>query len=195
MTKNIKPETIKHNFYRLGTLAYPAYLSLGTDGMIIEGGTGATFMTIVNQVEVLGISPERIKYMAITHTHPDHIGAVPHIKKLWPHLKIIAGQVAANLLKSEEMIKEFVRADGVINEILMIKGEIDEWPPEPQNPVFNVDVIVKEGDKIDLGSGIVWRVCETPGHSSCHISFYNEKEEIIDIGDAAGLYEPYKDIF
>ena len=172
--KRYEPFTITPDFYQLGTPNYPAYLSMGDDGMIIEGGTGATFSIIVDQIKELGIQPERIKYLTLTHTHPDHIGAVPHLKRLWPHLKVVAGEVATKLLKSEEMVKEFIRVDGVISEILLIKGEIAEWPPEPENPDFEVALVVKEGDRLDLGSGIVWTIYETPGHSSCHISLHNE---------------------
>ena len=134
------------NFYQLGTPAYPAYLSMGDKGMIIEGGTGATFPIIVDQVRDLGIEPERIEYLALTHTHPDHIGAVPHLKKLWPHLKFIAGEVAAKLLQKEEVIQEFIRMDRVITEILLVKGDIDQWSEELDSPVFEVDVVVGEGD-------------------------------------------------
>jgi glyoxylase-like metal-dependent hydrolase (beta-lactamase superfamily II) len=193
--KRYEPIPVTPHFYQLGTPAYPAYLSLGDIGMIIEGGTSATFPVIVEQVKGLGIKPERIKYVALTHTHPDHIGAVPHLKKLWPHLKIAASPVAAERLKNEENIKEFVRVDGIISEILMIKGEITEWPPELENPSFDIDPVVREGDRIDLGSGIVWTVYETPGHSPCHTSFYNESEGILVIGDATGLFNPERDLF
>jgi glyoxylase-like metal-dependent hydrolase (beta-lactamase superfamily II) len=187
--------TIAPNFYQLGTPSYPAYLTMGDKGMIIEGGTGATFPIIVDQIRELGIEPERIEYLALTHTHPDHIGAVPHLKKLWPHLKVIASDLAAKLLQKEEVIKDFVRMDRTIAEILLVKGDIDWWPVELKNPVFEVDVIVGEGDKIDLGSGMVWTVYETPGHSPCHISFHNESDGILVIGDATGIYEPDKEVF
>jgi glyoxylase-like metal-dependent hydrolase (beta-lactamase superfamily II) len=187
--------TIAPNFYQLGTPSYPAYLSMGDKGMIIEGGTGATFPIIVDQLRELGIEPERIEYLALTHTHPDHIGAVPHLKKLWPHLKVIASDLAAKLLRKEEVIKDFIRMDRTIAEILLVKGDIDWWPVELENPVFGVDVIVGEGAQIDLGSGMVWTVYETPGHSPCHISFHNERDGILIIGDATGIYEPDKEVF
>ncbi len=193
--KIYRPFTITPDFYQLGTPSYPAYLSMGDHGMIIEGGTGATFPIIVEQVKELGIPPERIKYLALTHTHPDHIGAVPHLRRLWPHLQLVASSVAAKLLASEEMIKEFIRVDGVISEILLIKGDIEEWPPAPENPTFEVDLVVNEGDNIDLGSGVVWTAYDTPGHSPCHLSLHNESEGITVIGDATGLYNPEKNIF
>jgi 2-aminobenzoylacetyl-CoA thioesterase len=193
--KKHKPIAITPNFFQLGTPAYPAYLSLGDEGMIIEGGISATFNDIVEQVTELGIPPERIKYLAITHTHPDHVGAVPHLKKVWPHLKTFSGQVAASMLKSEDMMKEVVRVDNVITEILMIKGEIEVWPPDLVNPSFDIDPVVKEGDKINLGRGVEWTVYETPGHSSCHISLYDQKDDIVIIGDATGLFNPEKNLF
>jgi len=186
---------IAPNFYQLGTPSYPAYLSMGDSGMIIEGGTGATFPIIVDQVREIGIEPERLKYLALTHTHPDHIGAVPHLKKLWPHLKVIASGVAVRMLQKEEVIQEFLKIDRTITEILLIKGDIDWWSAEPDNPAFEVDMVVKEGDRIDLGAGVVWNVYETPGHSPCHISFYSEEDGILVIGDATGIYEPGKEVF
>ena len=50
MKKKYHPIAITDNFYQLGTHSFPAYLSLGDDGMIIEGGTGATFPIIIGQL-------------------------------------------------------------------------------------------------------------------------------------------------
>jgi glyoxylase-like metal-dependent hydrolase (beta-lactamase superfamily II) len=190
-----RPGTLTPNFYLLGTPLYPAYLSMGEYGMIIEGGISSTAALLIQQIKELDIPPERIKYIALTHTHPDHIGAIPHLKKLWPHLKVIGGSVAAKLLKREEAVKEFLQVDSSINENLLIRGEIAEWPPELENYAFEVDWVVNEGEKIDLGSDIVWTPYETPGHSSCHISYHNQGEGVVVIGDATGLYDPLRDIF
>ena len=99
------------------------------------------------------------------------------------------------MLKSEELPKEFTKLDAIISEILLIKGEINEWPAVIENPVFDVDVVLGEGDKIDLGRGISWSVLDTPGHSPCHTSYYNLSQGIVIIGDATGLYDPIRDIF
>ena len=79
--KNHKPVQVSCHLYQLGTPAFPAYLSMGEEGMIIEGGTGATFPMMVSQIKSLGIDIERIKRIVLTHTHPDHIGAVPHFQR------------------------------------------------------------------------------------------------------------------
>ncbi len=193
--KSYRPGTLTQKFYLLGTPYYPAYLSLGEYGMIIEGGISATANLLVEQIKELNIQPERIKYITLTHTHPDHIGAIPYLKKRWPHLQVIGGAVAAKLLKRDEAVKEFLSVDSSINENLLIRGEISEWPPVLQDYAFYVDRIINEGEEIDLGGGIVWTAYETPGHSPCHVSYFNQSEGIVVIGDATGLYDPMRDIF
>jgi glyoxylase-like metal-dependent hydrolase (beta-lactamase superfamily II) len=197
--KRYRHISVTPNFYQLGTPSFPAYLSLGDYGMIIEGGTRATFAIIINQLKELGIEPERIKYLFLTHTHPDHIGAIPRLRRIWPHLKVVASQVGEKLLTRlvtrEEALKEFITTDRDIAEIMLSKGEIDAVPPELDNYTFGVDIVVKEDDRLDLGSGVSWTVYDTPGHSPCHISLHNEREGTLVIGDATGFYAPEKDIF
>lgn len=197
MIKNTthKPLMIEKNLYRLGIPAFPVYLSLGNNAMIIEGGIGAIYPIIVDQITELGIKPQRIKYLALTHSHADHIGAVPYLKKLWPHLKIIAGPTTALSLSNESVIKAAVEMDNVLTEIMLAKHEITEPPPSIEDHNIAIDRIVKEDDVIDLGDGVSWRVIETPGHSPCHTSYFEEKARILSIGDATGFYAPDKDIF
>ena len=56
-------------------------------------------------------------------------------------------------------------------------------------------MLIQEGDKLDLGSGIVWTVYDTPGHSPCHIALYEERAGTLVIGDTTGFYVPEKDVF
>ena len=190
-----RPIEITPHFYQLGTPDFPAYLSLGEQGMIIEGGTGPTSYIIPKQIEALGIDPIRITRIALTHSHADHIGFVPYLKPVMNHWEILASKAAARILGREEMAEEFILLDRNISEIMKAKGEIADFPPVLDTYSFAVDVIIKEGDKIDLGEGIIWTVYDAPGHSPCHLAFYEEKEETMVIGDATGFYSPEKDVF
>ncbi len=190
-----EPIKITPHFYQLGTKQFPAYLSIGEEAMIIEGGTGPTTNIIIEQIKQIGLNPEMVKYIALTHTHSDHIGAIPRLKKIWPQVKVIASQKGAKILKNGGILREFLWIDKNIAELLKKKKEIEELPQQLDDYDFNVDIVVKEGDKIDLGSGIVWDVYETPGHSSCHLAYFEEKEGSLVIGDATGFYVPEKDLF
>lgn len=193
--KKYIPIQITPHFYQLGTHPFPAYLSVGKEAMIIEGGTGATADIVVDQIKQLGIAPERIKYIILTHSHSDHIGAVPRWKKVWPHLKVLAGPIADKLLQKGDAVKEFIASDNIISEIVYKKGEITSLPEVLPDYVFHIDIPVDEGYEIDLGDGITWRILDVPGHSPCHISLFNPGEAILAVGDATGFHVPEKGIF
>ena len=67
-----------------------------------EGGTGGIYNLILEQLEEIGIAPERIKYIALTHSHGDHIGLLPHLLPKWTHTKLLAGEQAAEALNDEK---------------------------------------------------------------------------------------------
>jgi glyoxylase-like metal-dependent hydrolase (beta-lactamase superfamily II) len=190
-----KPLVITPHLFQLGTPSFPAYLSMGEVGMILEGGTGPTFAVIVNQIEALGIDPKKISYIVLTHSHADHIGGVPHLKRAWPHVKLLASSAGSETLRSKELLKEFLLVDLGIAQLMKAKGEIERFPAMIERYCFETDSVVKEGDRIDLGAGIVWEVHDTQGHSACHISLYEAKEDTLAIGDATGFYVPEKDVF
>lgn len=190
-----EPIKFTPHLFQLGTNSFPVYLSMGEYGMIIEGGTGPTFDIIVSQIDSLGIDPADIRYIALTHSHSDHVGAVPHFKKRFPHIKILGGSVTEKIFKKERFLKDFLPADKMICDILKDKGDIHEMPPVLEKYAFEVDQVVSEGEKIELGKGISWVVFNTPGHSPCHISLFEEKEKSFAIGDISGYFDPKMDIF
>lgn len=195
MIQPFKPIQLTSNFYQLGTPYFPVYLSMGEQGMLIEGGVSATAQMIVEQIDVLGIVPEKIKYIALTHTHADHIGALPRLKKVWPHLQSIASPLGAKILSNEKMLGPFKDIDNEISEIMKSKLEIEKIPQNLDEYDFSIDIAADENSRFDLGNGICWTVCPIPGHAGCQVAFYEEKEGTLAIGDAIGYHNPQKDLF
>jgi 2-aminobenzoylacetyl-CoA thioesterase len=194
MTK-IKPIQHTEHFFQLGTPFFPVYLSLGKEAMLIEGGTGGELSLVKEQIKELGVDFEKIKYIALTHSHADHIGLVPHLTREWDHIKLLANQKVSETLKNADVIKQFIDMDNFIAERLKSIGETNDLPPKLDNYVFHVDTCINEGDKLDLGSDINWKVLNIAGHSACQIALYEEKEGTLVVGDGAGLYFPKIDDF
>ena len=65
-------------------------------------------------------------------------------------------------------------------------GEIDT---EYSNDVFRADIIVEEGDSIDLGRLTV-KVIETPGHTRDSLSFLIPELEILVLNETLGVLLP-----
>jgi glyoxylase-like metal-dependent hydrolase (beta-lactamase superfamily II) len=194
-TNEFESRKITDNFIQLGVPEFPMYLSKGERFMLIEGGTGATVDIVVQQLSDLGIKPERIDSILLTHTHPDHIGGFPRLRKMWPHIKIIASAIGKDSLASEGLLKQFLFIDKAIAKIMFKKGQIDTIPTPLEQYDFSVDQVVKEGEKIDLGAGIEWTVYSAPGHAPCQIALYEKKDQTLVIGDTTGFYSPERDVW
>lgn len=194
-TSKFEALKITDNFIQLGVPEFPMYLSKGDRFMLIEGGTGATTEIILQQLKDLGIKPERIDSILLTHSHPDHIGGFPRLRKIWPHVKLIASAIGKETLAKPELLKQFLFIDKAIAKIMMGKGQIDQIPAPLEEYDLSVDQVVQEGDTIDLGSGIEWTVYSIPGHAPCQIALREKKDETLVIGDSTGFYSPEKDIW
>lgn len=188
--RKYKPLKLSNNLYQLGTTRFPVYLSMGKIGMLIEGGTGGTAGLIAEQIAQLGIDPADIRYVALTHSHADHIGAVPRWRQMWPHLQVVAGIAAARHLSGPNGLAQFLPADRMISKILVKDGTIAELPEVLEECDLSVDRPVADGEAIDLGNGVSWQALETPGHSACHLSYYDHKAGVMAMGDMTGYYDP-----
>lgn len=189
-----RPQLITGNLYQLGTRNFPTYLSLGREAMIIEGGTGPTADIIASQIAFLNIDPGRIKYVLLTHTHVDHIGSVSYLKRLWPHLEVVGSPAAYKMISRGGFAGELLSANRVIAGFLRKNGDLYRDPLFLDDYRFEVDRVVEEGEEIDLGDGVRWRIAMAPGHSPCHLCALEQKEATLSIGDLAGYFDPDLDV-
>ena len=190
-----QPRKITDSFFQLATPFFPVYLSLGQDAMLIEGGTGGTFFLVQDQLKELGVDLARIKFVTLTHSHGDHIGLVPHLLTKWPHLKLLASASAVESLANDAVIKAFLSLDREIATKLQSNNVVSEVPDQIADYRFHVDTVLEDGQVLDLGNGIRWRVYSTPGHSHCQISLLEEKDGTLVLGDSTGFYMPQVESF
>lgn len=197
MAEPFHPIKLTDHFFQLGTPYFPGFLSVGKIAMLIDGGPGAVADIIADQISSLDIDPLSIEYLAITHTHADHIGALPRLKKRWPHLKTIAGPRAAKILSNPKVARQQEKFDAMVGQQMKQSREIDGLPPvmDEQDQNFSVDIIADDRFDLDLGNGIGWSATPTPGHAGCQMAYFERHEGTAAIGDAAGFYSPEYNLF
>jgi len=181
-----EPGKISDRIDFLGTRNLCLYLLKGEEAMIIGGGMSYIAPSLEKQFSEMDFDLNRIKYLVIPHSHFDHCGAVPYLKRKFPDAEIVASAYFKEVLSKEKVVNFIANAN---KELIEKSGLQDEY--ERLNLRFDgiqVDRVVDEKDIIDLGDGIEAHFIEVPGHSKCCIATYVPQLKAVFPSDAAPFY-------
>jgi len=112
--------------------------------------------------------------MFISHSHYDHIAAMPYLRQAYPKVVVYGSDHA----------RQVFERPGALETIRMLSQEAAEYYGAPgsmppyDDDLLKVDVPVGEGDAVDLGGGVAVRVLATPGHTRCCLTFVAGEEYI-----------------
>jgi glyoxylase-like metal-dependent hydrolase (beta-lactamase superfamily II) len=186
------PVEVGDRLWMLGTAAYPVFLLRGRgEGAIIEGGISAVGTLLRRQFTHLGLGPDFVRQIIVTHAHPDHVMALPLLREMFPGATVAASTVAAGVLGTEKAVSFFRQVDAALTAALLKEEMITDRPPPPPQGAAGlaVDRLLREGDAIAV-EDMSWTVLETPGHSECSISLHDPARRMLVISDATGYYMP-----
>jgi len=158
---------------------------------LVECGTRAGAVIFRDQWEQLDDKPE-IKYIVALHSHFDHIGGYPVLKQMFPQAQLVASAPAKNILAKEKANKVSFAIDEGTSELYVKQGLLKTMPDVPAPETITVDVVVGEGDTLEVEPGLTIRFFEAQGHTPCSIAAYVEPDQVMMVSDAAG-YRVSKD--
>ena len=144
------------------------YLVKGTDkNVLIDTGIATDFPVLKKHLRQIGVSPQDIDLVILTHEHVDHAGAAIFFSK---NAIIAAHRSAANKIELQD---EFVtlqkfRAFQMLGESVTRELRVDLW--------------LEDGNYIDLGNYQL-RVIHTPGHTSGCTCIYEPSQKLLFSGD------------
>ena len=168
-----------------GTLEICLYRIEANDVLMIGGGMMHIGPVLLQQIKSHDMQGKIPSKLIIQHSHADHCGAVPFLKKCYPGLEVMASTQAAEIFGQEKVIQHIA----LTNKMAADKtGQAAgcaalgiEFEP------FEIDRIIKEGDVIDLGQGIEAQIIEVPGHTRCSIAVYIPQLKMLFPSDAMAM--------
>ncbi len=178
-----EPGKVSDRLDFLGARENCLYLLRGRDMMMIGGGMSWIVPSVQVQLSKIDFEPKKLKYLVVSHSHFDHCGAVPYLKKKFPHIQILASAHAEKIFAREKAV-DFI---DVTNQYAMARlGLQREYESlDLKFDGIHVDRIITDKDILDLGDGIDVHFLEVPGHTQCSIAVYVPKLKALFPADAA----------
>jgi glyoxylase-like metal-dependent hydrolase (beta-lactamase superfamily II) len=170
-------------FHIIGAAEVPSYLLDGDRPVLFDAGFsvfGPHYERAIRKI--LGTRSPKILFL--THVHFDHCGAAAYLQKAFPGLIIAASQRAAEIVRRPNARK--LMAD--LNDSAADTAR--RWKPElplsePFQP-FEVDRVLEDGERLELGPGLSLQVIATPGHTWDFLSYYIPERKILIASEAVG---------
>lgn len=184
--KNIETHTITPNLTLLN-LQPPipgyekfigAYLFRGEKTALVDVGPRVAVPNLLASLAELGMSPEEIDYIILTHIHVDHAGGIGTVIGKMSRAKVLAhGLARRHLIDPSRLWEASVK---VLGELALNYGCVE---PVPEERIMDAT----DQMKIDLGRGLVLEVHLTPGHATHHLSLFDRASGVLIAGEAAGV--------
>ncbi len=176
---------IADRIYAIGAAELPGYLVVGDLPILFDAGItfmGPLYLKALQ--EHLG-DAGLLRLHFLTHSHFDHAGASPYLKRRIPGLQIGASAAAAVTFGKAGAVELIRSLSCPLEEkyAFLSGGEAVEFTG------LAVDMILEEGQVFSLGAGLTCRVLATPGHTRDSLSFYLPEMKALVTGEAAGVFD------
>jgi glyoxylase-like metal-dependent hydrolase (beta-lactamase superfamily II) len=155
-----------------------SYLLLGKQVAIVDPGPQTAIPGLITALSELGVAPDKVDFVLLTHIHLDHAGGVGDLIEILPHATVLAHDRAVPHLINPENLWNASRK--TLGGLALKYGQIKPVPGERV-------VAVSDGMELDLGNGIDLQICLTPGHAIHHLSLFEKLQSILIAGEAAGV--------
>ena len=171
-----------------------AYLIRGKDQIVlIDTGMASdkAFKELSRQLAQIGVKPENLTEILVTHFHIDHVGLVPRLRKLSGARLVVSAKTAeaVQLVRQThesywEDLTNTYKEVGAPTELVeqMLKATPGYLYQAIYEELARPSRTLEDGEKISIGEygfKTVW----TPGHSPGHICLYEPKRRLLMAGD------------
>lgn len=158
------------------------YLIRGSRPCLVETGTARSAPVVIKALAELGVGPEDLATIVVTHIHLDHAGGVGDLAEAFPHAQVVVHERGArHLVDPGRLVASAHRVFGADMDRLF--GDLRPTPPERLATLGEVGTV-------DLGDGRQLDAFHNPGHASHHVGLLDSQTGDLYTGDAAGVYVP-----
>jgi glyoxylase-like metal-dependent hydrolase (beta-lactamase superfamily II) len=149
---------------------------------LIECGPAKPIEHLVAGLRALGMDPDDLAYLVLTHIHLDHAGGAGDVAAAFPNATVVVSEVGARHLNDPSRLNRSART---------VYGELFDTVYGECTPIEARRIEgVADGDVLDLGGGRQLELLYTPGHAKHHVGVHDSATDAIFSGDSVGVKLP-----
>lgn len=158
------------------------YLVRSARPCLVETGTATSAPVVAAALHDLGVGPDDLATIVVTHIHLDHAGGVGDLAAAFPRAEVVVHERGArHLVDPERLLASSRRVFGrVLDDVFGLLRPTEAG---------RVRALGATGS-VDLGDGRRLDAFHAPGHASHHIGLVDSLTGDLYVGDAAGIYVP-----
>jgi glyoxylase-like metal-dependent hydrolase (beta-lactamase superfamily II) len=163
-------------------LVTSAYLLEAEEPALIETGPTTSSDNVERGLSELGMGPDDLAHVVVTHIHLDHAGGAGTIARRFPRARVwVHDRGAPHLADPTKLVSSTARTYGE-RRMREFFGTVE---PVPADRIRAVG----DGDSVSLGNREL-SVFSTPGHASHHVCLTDSRTGAVFAGDALGVHLP-----
>ncbi|MGO8860379.1 MAG: MBL fold metallo-hydrolase [Acidimicrobiales bacterium] len=183
-----EPRTIAPGVLEIDTLlggwdrVTAGYLVEGSAPVLVETGSQSSVPVLLASLHKIGVGPDELAGVAITHIHLDHAGGVGDVARAFPAATIYVHEKGArHLADPTRLIDSASRVYGPLLDSLY--GRLE---PTEASRLH----VVADGEEIAVGPNRTLVAVDSPGHAKHHVGFHDSATGVLFAGDAVGVKLP-----
>ncbi len=158
------------------------YLIEGENPVLIETGSQSSVPVLLAQLDALGLGPEDLAGVVVTHIHLDHAGGVGDVARAFPKATVYVHQKGArHLVDPTKLVDSAARVYGPLLDSLY--GRLDPTPAERIH-------VLEDGEAIPVSPSRSLIAVDSPGHAKHHVALHDSLSGVLFAGDAVGVKLP-----
>lgn len=146
---------------------------------LVDTASAAALPRVLGALQVLGLTPDCVDYVLLTHIHLDHAGGAGVMMQAFPNARLVVHPRGVAHMVDPTKLFAAVRTVYGAEEADRLYGRPT---PIPADRI----VAASEGHRIDL-SGRPLVTLHTPGHARHHACFWDDRSRGLFTGDIFGL--------
>jgi len=158
------------------------YLVDGDEPTLVETGSQSSVPALLAALDDLGVAPDDLAHVVVTHIHLDHAGGVGDVARAFPR---------ATVHVHEKGARHLVDPTRLVDSAAMVYGPLLDSLYGRLTPTESARVhVLEDGEELRIAPDRVLTTVDSPGHAKHHLALHDSVSGLLFVGDAVGVRLP-----